>query len=135
MERLFGILVVCGLLGYGYYEYRLAERAGIFTRPEMPEGAFSVSYPCGFRGIVVGLGERRPDRQYIAYPARDVPEWYLEAWSTCMAPDPDERNEFYRGLEAADFTTGPGFRLEAVCKLDVDGEAILRGWLASVPRV
>ncbi len=84
----------------------------------------------GLRGVVTGLKDERPERKYFSYNADNVPDWYLESWSTCSPPSDEERASFLRGIDL-----GPGGRLDAVCKIDADGDIFVRGWIASVPNV
>lgn len=45
--------------GYGAYDFY---RAGLHTRPEMPDGAFSISYKNGLCAILVNVPDERPTR-------------------------------------------------------------------------
>jgi hypothetical protein len=126
-KRIIGLMVLLGVgyLGYDYY------KAGYHTRPELPEGAFSLSFKGGLRGIVVGLENVEPERVYIAYGARQVPNWYQKSWSTCRALTTEELAQLHK----SSVDLGPGGRWEAVCEIDADGDVFVRGWLASVPDV
>ena len=99
--------------------------------PELADGAFPLSYKSGFRGILVGLEDVRPERKYFAYHAENVPEWYQKSWSTCRALTDDELLQ----LNNSSANLGPGGRWEAVCEIDADGDVFIRGWIASVPDV
>ncbi|MCB1467413.1 MAG: hypothetical protein KDK08_09795 [Rhizobiaceae bacterium] len=120
-----GLLIVMSAtyIGYDYY------KAGYLTRPPLPDGAFSLSFRNGLRGIMVGLENAEPARRYLGIPAK-VPSWYQQSWSTCRALTDDEK-EYLEGT----VETGPGSRWEAVCEIDADGEVFVRGWIASVPNV
>jgi hypothetical protein len=118
------------LMGLGFLAYN-QYRAGYFTRPEMPEGAFSLSYKSGLRGILVSIPDERTTRRYFGYRA-EVP-FYLEAsWSFCRPPREDEQQSVSTFMKRRDW---PGERFEAVCEIDVDGEAVIRGWITSVPKL
>jgi hypothetical protein len=117
-----------GLLGGGGYITYNHFRGGFHTIPPMPEGAFALSYVNGFRAIVVGVPDKRPERKYLGVPFK-VPEWYKLAWSFCSSPSSREK------VELKEMNLGPGARLEAVCRLKVDETEILRGAIYSVPRV
>lgn len=51
-----GLLAILGWIGYATYDWYMA---GHHTRPEMPEGAFSLSYKNGLRGILVDVADER----------------------------------------------------------------------------
>jgi hypothetical protein len=53
-------------------------RAGYFTRPQMPEGAFSLSYKNGLRAILVDVQDDKVTRRYLGFPA-DVPFYLKDA--------------------------------------------------------
>jgi hypothetical protein len=101
-------------------------KAGLLTRPEMPEGAFSVSFKNGLRAIVVGVPDVRPERKYLGMPF-EVPSWYEGAWSFCSVPSRDEKTKSQ--------DLGPGSRLEAICRIKVDQKELLRGAIYSVPNL
>lgn len=122
----FAALVIgLGFLAYDQY------RAGYFTRPDMPEGAFSLSYKSGMRGIVVGIPDEKTTRRYLGFP-REVPFYLEDAWSFCRSPREDEQQRVAAFMKDRDW---PGERFEAVCEIEVDGEAVVRGWITSVPKV
>lgn len=113
------VLILCG--GYVAYDYY---KGGFHTMPELPEGAFYLSYKNGLRAIVVGVPDLRPERKYLGM-SFDTAPWYADAWSFCTAPTPDE--------EAQSRNLGPGSRLEAVCRIKADDTEVLRGAIYSVP--
>lgn len=129
-----GIVVVLAVLlvvGYeGYIRY-YNQRAGFDTMPELPEGAFPLSYKSGFRAIIVGLDDVRPERKYHGYQANNVPKWYQKSWSICRALTDEEM----RQSKNSSIDLGPGGRWEAVCEIDAGGDVFVRGWIASVPDV
>ncbi|MER8622894.1 hypothetical protein [Mesorhizobium sp. M1143] len=112
-------------LGYDQY------RAGYFTRPAMPEGAFSLSYKNGLRGILVGIPDEKTTRRYLGFP-REVPFYLVDAWSFCRAPRGDEEQHVSKFMMDRNW---PGERFEAVCEIDVEGVPVVRGWITSVPKV
>lgn len=122
------VLGVVGFVGWGVYDYRMA---GLHTRPDMPPGAFSISYNSGLRAILVDVPDERETRRYFGLPA-DVPFYIEDAWTFCSPPEGDEIAEAERWLAEAD---QPGMRVEAICKIDVDGETVIRGIITTVPRL
>ena len=125
IKKILGILLLAGVayVGYDYY------KGGFYSRPPMPEGAFSISYKGGFRAILVGLPNERDSRRYIGFP-QEVPFYLKETWSFCEAPTKAEEAKFLR-----DFPQRPGERFEAVCKIDVDGDVVVRGLITTVPKL
>lgn len=122
------LLGAVGLVGWGVYDYRMA---GLHTRPDMPPGAFSISYKSGLRAILVDVPDERETRRYLGYPA-DVPFYIEDAWTFCSPPEGDEVAEAERWLAEGD---QPGMRVEAICRIDVDGETVIRGIITTVPRL
>jgi len=122
---LLGIIDIVGWVVYDYY------RAGLNTRPEMPPGAFSLSYKSGLSAILVDVPDERETRRYFGYPA-DVPFYIEDAWTFCSAPEGNEVAEAERWLAEAD---QPGMRVEAICRIDVDAETVIRGIITTVPRL
>lgn len=127
MFRWLFVIAVVAFGGYWAYWYFVP---GYHTRPAMPEGAFSVSFPSGFRGIVLDLPED-PTRRYLG-TSLEVPSYLKETWSWCRPPTIDERPEVKKFMESRDL---PGARFEAICKITLDGDVVTRGLLISVPRV
>lgn len=146
--RIIAVSVVAylGLLVYDF------NRLGLFSMPDLPQGAYYVSFKNGMRGIVLdadvpetstgnglkffrSLTIENRDRKYLGIPA-DVPSWFADAWSTCQAPSEQDRADIAESLSDE---MRRGFlvsaRLEAVCRIDVDGQPLLRGVLFSVPRL
>jgi hypothetical protein len=93
---------VLGWLGYGAYDYF---RAGLHTRPEMPDGAFSISYANGLRAILTGVPNEEEARRYFGFPQ-----------------EVEDRNM-------------PGERFEVVCKVTADEDVVVRGVITSVPKL
>jgi len=118
------------LAGGGYVAYD-AFRAGFHTRPAMPEGAFSISFKNGLRGILVNVPDDKKTRRYLGFPM-DVPFYLKETWSYCHPPTEEE------GVQVAHFMKDrnwPGGRFEAVCKITVEDEVVVRGVIVSVPKM
>ncbi len=121
------LLAVVGFFGYvAYDEYR----AGTLTRPEMPEGAFSLSFRDGPRYIVEGIPDEQFERNYIARYPKDIPPWFSDSWSFCKPPTDDEAKTINDAVNP-----GPGMRLDAVCELNADGTIIPTGYVYSVPNL
>lgn len=119
---------ILGWFGYGAYDYY---RAGLHTRPEMPEAAFSISYANGFRAILTGIGPEDRARRYFGFP-QDVPHYLEDAWSTCAPPLGDDEVMAVQFIKERNM---PGERFEVVCKIVVDDDVVVRGVITSVPRL
>ncbi|MBW0159487.1 hypothetical protein [Sedimentimonas flavescens] len=141
---LLGVLGIASLWVYDFY------RAGILSLPDIPDGAYTLSYKNGFRAIVLdadvsdpigrdgpkyfrSLGVANRDRKYLGVPF-DVQPWFKEAWSWCKSPTEQEKAELERMPD--DFRRKvANARFEAVCRIDVDGTDVVRGLIFSVPRL
>lgn len=142
------IVGIVGSLGLVFYEYN---RMGLFSMPDLPQGAYFVSFKNGLRGIVLdadvpdtstgdgpkffrslSIGNR--ERKYLGIPAH-VPSWFADAWSTCDAPTEHDRASILESLPDDVRRPLGSARFEAVCRIDVDGESLIRGLLFSVPRL
>ncbi|MGV8831552.1 MAG: hypothetical protein ACOH2N_06210 [Devosia sp.] len=121
------LIAVLTFGGYSAYQYFVA---GYHTRPEIPDGAFSVSFPSGLRGIVVDLPEDM-NRRYLGMPL-EVPSYLEKTWSRCRPPSIEENPQVVQFMESRDL---PGARFEAICEIELDGDLVTRGLLISVPRV
>jgi hypothetical protein len=119
------LIAVVGVLGYAAYDYY---KAGLLTRPEMPEGAFSLSFSDGPRYIVEGIPDERFERTYIARFPKNIPPWFKDSWSYCRQPTEDEAKAINDARNP-----GPGMRLDAKCELNADGTIIPTGYVYSVP--
>lgn len=150
MKRWIFRIIVLGILGYASYWAYNSYRAGYLSLPDLPDGAYTLSFKNGFRAIVLdadvpdGTGDDAPkylrslgvanrDRKYLGIPF-DVQPWFKEAWSWCKAPTDEEKvdlermpDDFKRRVENA--------RFEAVCRIDVDGAEVVRGLIFSVPKL
>ena len=144
-------LVVLAVVGYGGYEVYNYHRAGYFDLPELPDGAYIVSFSSGLRGIVLdakvaethnanapallrGLSLANPDRRYIGLPF-DVAPWFEKVWSTCIAPTDDVKKYFEDTMPEKTKSDLTGARFDAVCYIDIEGgERLARGLIYSVAR-
>lgn len=145
-------LLVIGVLGYvGYSAYDLY-RGGFFSMPDLPDGAYTISFKSGFRGIVQGievsdpsyadapailrqLSSANPDRNYLGSPMEVAP-WFEEVWSTCAPPNDEERAYVEANLPEDMKRRVQGARFDALCYIETDDrQRILRGLLYSVPKV
>lgn len=122
------LIGIVGYVGYGFYDFY---RAGLHTRPEMPEGAFSISYSNGLRAIITGVGDEDKGRRYFGFP-QDVPHYLEDAWSTCTPPVGQEVTMAQKFLRDRNM---PGERFEVVCKITADEDVVVRGVITSVPRL
>ncbi|WP_155947218.1 hypothetical protein [Pseudorhodobacter ferrugineus] len=144
--RIVGIAVASYIALYAYSFYR----SGYPSLPDLPDGAYTLSFKSGFRAIILDaevpeqngynppkyfryLSVANRKRRYFGVPL-EVQPWFKDAWSWCKTPTENEVAELQslpddlrRRVENA--------RFEAVCRLDVDGTEILRGLVFSVPRL
>ncbi|MEI9405216.1 hypothetical protein [Mesorhizobium argentiipisi] len=123
--------MLAAFIGCGGYGVHDAYRAGLFTRPSMPEGAFSVSYKSGLRGILVDVPNEKTTRRYLGFPQK-VPFYLEDAWSFCRPPNEDEQEHVSAFMKDRNW---PGERFEAVCKIEVDDKVVVRGLITSVPKL
>ncbi len=128
MLKWLGWIVLIAGGGYTAYDTYMS---GYFTRPNMPEGAFSLSYKNGLRGIMVGMPDEREKRRYLAVPL-DVAFYLKDAWSWCSPPTKEENA---RAAQMMAERNWPGHRLDAVCKIAVGEEQVVRGLIVTVPKV
>lgn len=111
---------------YSYYNFR---RAGLHTRPALTEGSFSLSFKSGLRAILHDRPDERKTRRYFGYPL-EVPFYIQDAWSDCYPADDRDAASVLNELG-----NRPGERVEGICRIDVDGELVTRGFVTSVPRL
>lgn len=142
-------LVAVLLVGYSVYD---GYKAGYFNLPDMPEGAYQISFASGLRGIIleaevsdasVGdypkwmrrLSQANPERRYLGLPF-DVPEWFVGAWSYCQSPNQEEKAELARTLPQDMQIDLTGARFDFICRLNLDSdEQLLTGLIFSVPQL
>lgn len=119
-----GLLVV--VISYAVNTYY---RLGFHTMPEIPDGAFVITRRNGFQAILVDVPDLQGARTYFQYPV--VVPFYLEkAWAICKPPIGDEAQGFRESIKS-----NPGERFEAVCKIKVDEDIVIRGLITSVPKL
>lgn len=122
------IVSTISLISFSLYDYY---RADLHTRPEMPEGAFSISYKNGLRVIIVNVPNERDRRRYFGTPFK-VPFYLENTWSFCEPPKLNEEMEANKILQERNW---PGERLDAICKIEIENEIVLRGLITSVPNL
>jgi hypothetical protein len=146
----FSKLLIVGVVGYaGYYGYGL-HRGGYFSLPDIPDGAYPISFKSGFRAVVYDmevtddqyastskyfrrLTMASRDRRFIGIPS-DVPRWFEDTWSTCHRGTDEEREYILSTLPEDVASEMVGARLDAICLIEVEGERpLLRGLIYSVP--
>ncbi|MBD3756370.1 MAG: hypothetical protein IE937_12265 [Gammaproteobacteria bacterium] len=123
-----GLIALLGFVGIGVYDYY---RAGLNTRPEMPPGAFSLSFKSGLRAVMVDVPDERDTRRYFGFP-QEVPFYLEDAWAICTPPTDEEKPDVTKFMEMRDF---PGERFEVVCRVQVDDDTVIRGIITTVPKV
>ncbi len=141
----FGFL---GLLGVSIYQ---GYQKGYLNLPDMPPGSYAFSMGSGFRGIVLDasvaveisndwpkyfrrMTYANPERQYFSLAA-EVPGWMTRAWSTCTVPTEVERDEILMNLPTDSKSYVKGARFDAVCRVDIEGQPVVRGLLFSAPKM
>lgn len=127
IKRLLAIALV-GVIGYGGFDYY---RAGYHTRPEMPDGAFSISFANGLRAILIDVPNERDARRYFGFPM-EVPFYLKDSWSFCHPPTAEEKGQVDAFMERREW---PGERFEVVCKVKVDEDVVVRGVITTVPKI
>ena len=144
-------LIVLGVVGYGGYEAYLMHDAGYFDLPEVPDGAYVISFKSGLRGIVLDaevdrdfdtgpaffrqLSYANPRRRYIGIPF-DVASWFKDTWSTCQKPTDEARDYFLQTMPDDMKQKLTGARFDAVCYIETDDKnALPRGLIYSVPKM
>lgn len=123
-------LVVIAVAGAGYagWDYY---RSGFYYLPELPKGAFPLSYTNGLKAILVDVPDERETRRYFGSPLA-VPSYLKDVWSFCRPPTPEEQPNVAKFLTDRNL---PGERFEAVCKIQADNDTVVRGLISSVPRL
>lgn len=141
-------LCVLGVVSYGVYDYHFGPYSNM---PDLPDGAYAVAFENGFRGIVLDadvensskdqapvytrlLSAANPARKYLSVPM-DVQPWFADAWSRCTAPSAEEQADLERRFSDDLRRSLENARFEAVCRLDVDGSDLVRGFIFSVPNL
>jgi len=149
MKKLLKVILigVIGFMGYAAYD---SYKAGYFSIPDLPVGAYPISFKNGFRAILIDAEVSRPDRgvgmsffrrltaanperKYLGLPL-NVQPWFEDAWSWCKSPTEEE----YAGLSSMPEDIRQLFgnaRFDGVCRIDIDGQEITRGLIFSVPKL
>ena len=149
MKKLIKVILIgiIGFLGYATYD---SYKAGYFSIPDLPDGAYPISFKNGFRAILIDadvsrpqmgvsmsffrrLAVANPERKYLGLPF-EVQPWFEDAWSWCNSPTEEERAELTKMPEELQQLFGNA-RFEGVCRIKVDGQEIPRGLLFSVPKL
>ncbi|MGV6847906.1 MAG: hypothetical protein ACWA5A_05945 [Marinibacterium sp.] len=137
---------VVGFVGYAAFD---SYRGGFFNLPDLPHGAYPISFTNGFRAIVLDdevsaphmedapkffrrLTSANPDRRYLGVPF-EVARWLEGAWSWCSVPTPEEADEIFNSLPENLKRDMQYARLDGFCEIHVDGEKVPRGLIYSVP--
>ncbi len=124
-------------------------RGGFFSLPDIPDGAYPLSFKNGLRAIVLDadvsdhsydqnwkyfrhLSLADPDRRYLGFPY-DVPAWFEDTWSFCKKPTTEEANWIQNQMPKSMRDQVATARFDAVCIIEADGKKILRGLIYSVP--
>lgn len=146
-SRIAGILFVL-MIGVFSVEYF---QKGYFKIPDMPEGSYVFSNAkTGFRGVVLNPEVSHPirsgpkmlrtltaanfERRYIPIEA-NVPTFFKTSWSVCKAPSPQEKKQVRGSMPVELSQQLASARFDSVCRINVDGTEVVRGWLFSVPRL
>lgn len=119
--------------------------------PDIPNGAYTVSFRNGLRGIVFGIDEdtlkrrdyfnpfRRltiadPTRRHLGLPI-EVATWFEDEWSECFPPTSEEREGFQSNFSDEIKRQLRGARFDFVCRFDIENEVVYRGLVFSVPKL
>lgn len=146
----FSKLLIVGIVGYGGYSAYDMHQGGFFSLPDIPDGAYPISFKSGFRAVVYDmevsdtqyadtskyfrrLTMASRDRRFIGIPS-EVPRWFEDTWSTCHRGTDEEREYILSTLPEDVAKEMVGARLDAICLIEVEGERpLLRGLIYSVP--
>lgn len=90
-----------------------------------------MSFKSGMRAILVDVPHELTSRRYIGYPS-EVPFYIKDAWSFCSPPNDEEVPHVTKWMSQKDL---PGERFEVVCRVQVDADTVIRGFITSVPRL
>ncbi len=149
-RRLLKIVLIC-LLAWIFlsllWGYRQSSRI-----PNMPEGAYYLEFFDGdFRAIVLDaevttdfwengfkhlrrLNLANRERRYFGI-LLEVPEWMKGAWSTCIKPTAEELSYVTESMPESTRLDLQFARLDAVCRVEVEGQEVVMGLIYSVPRI
>lgn len=142
------LIGVLGSFGWSTFDYY---RGGFFSLPDLPSGAYPISFANGLRGVVYDievadpnfanapklirrLNKANKNRRYLGVPM-DVAPWFEDVWSTCRAGHPEAQAYFEQSMPADMKLRLQGARFEALCGIETDDETgIIRGAIYSVPK-
>ena len=118
-KKAIAMLIVAGI-GYSFYDYY---NGPFYDAPALINDDFLLAFKgdAALKGVMRGFGEKDKTRKFMSYTARDVPSWYQNTWSICRAPMGDDVAAFENSVDL-----GPGGRLDAICKIDADGDVFVR---------
>lgn len=146
----FSKLLLIGVVGYAGFAIYDLNRGGYLSLPDIPDGAYPISFKSGFRAVVHDievtdsryaatskyfrrLAMANRDRRFIGIPS-NVPRWFEDTWSTCHRGTDEEREYILSTLPEGVASEMVGTRLDAICFIEVEGERpLLRGLIFSVP--
>ncbi len=142
------VIGVVGFIGLGVYQ---GYRSGYYSLPDLPDGAYPISFGNGLRGIVYDIevsDQRYVDapkifrrlrnankgRTYLGVPM-DVAPWFEGVWSTCRGGHPEAQTYFEQSMPDDIKVRLQGARFEALCGIETDdGTGVIRGAIYSVPK-
>jgi len=149
MNWFFRLILFCifaFVLLFGISSFRM----GYFSIPNMPEGSYAISTKGGLRGVILNaevstnldgwpkfmrrISYGNPERRYLGVP-HEIAPWFEDAWSICSSPEPDEPSQFQQSMTENMKEILENAKLEAVCRIEVDGKQLLRGLIYSVPKL
>jgi hypothetical protein len=130
---------------YATYDFY---RGGLFSIPDLPHGAYPISFKSGLHAILLdaevsdssmadtskyfrSLTQANKNRKYLGV-AFDIQPWFKEMWSWCKAPTQREMSDYKR--MPADFRKQfDDTKFEATCRIRVDDKEVASGLIFSVP--
>ncbi|NIZ63094.1 hypothetical protein DL239_19190 [Sedimentitalea sp. CY04] len=141
------LLCIVGVIGFATFGWH---QKGLLNIPHLPEGAYAFSRG-GLRGVVFGqevsnptgvespkffrqLIHVNPERMYLSLPLQ-VPHWLEDTWSNCTPPTGNEAADFEQSMPDDLKRNLVGARLDAVCRINLESEEVLRGLLYSIPNL
>lgn len=126
-----GRVLVAGVVGFAGYAGWDYYKAGFHYLPDLPPGAFPISFKSGLKAVIVDIPDERETRRYFGFPLQ-VPYYLEDVWSFCRRPTEEELADAENFIADRNL---PGERFEAICKIQVDKDTVVRGLISSVPRL
>ena len=114
------VIVFAGYAGWDHY------KAGFHNLPDLPDGAFPISFKSGLKAVVVDIPNERETRRYFGFPL-EVPYYLEDVWSFCRPPTEEELADAEKFIADRNM---PGERFEAVCKIKADKDVVVRGLIS-----